>query len=196
MCIFLTRTDTIELTRGIWFVYACASLISVKPQTYCHSWQQFFLVCLFFTLTVGKKKKKKKKHDPPQHDSEQNLLSCYWVWCVLFNYHLHLLWENMILLYRSLFLTSSNSLQTAAGRDFLSLFYSIVPIIAMERKHRPATLSQWQTSNLIKTNLTLTHTDPYMYTHTYISAAISALKVWVFCPKPGSLLAFSRGTLI
>ena len=61
MCIFLTRTDTVELTRGIWFVYACASLISVKLQTYCHSWQQFFFFFFFLHWQFKKNKKKTKK---------------------------------------------------------------------------------------------------------------------------------------
>lgn len=75
----------------------------------------------------------------------------------------------MILLCRSLVLTSSSSLQTAAGRGLLFLFFSIVPIIAMEWKYRPASLSQWQTLNLIKTHITLTLKDPYTCIHTYTS---------------------------
>ena len=74
MCIFLTRTDTVELTRGIWFVYACASLISVKLQTYCHSWQQFFFF-FFFLHWQFKKNKKKQKKNMIHHGPIQNKIS-------------------------------------------------------------------------------------------------------------------------
>lgn len=147
----LTKTDTVKLTGGIWFCL-CRCFFNHSKTT-----DLFVIVGSSFSpLKVGELEK--KKHDAPQHDSEQNLLSCHWLWLVPSNYLLLLLWENKILLYESLVLAKSSSSSLS--------FLLIMPITAAERKYHPTSLSQWQTSNLIKTHLTVTHPHPCAHTHT------------------------------
>lgn len=99
---FLTRTDTITLTRGVSFCQ-CGCVFHHGKTTH------------LFVIVGSRLSHSRlvwKKSDAPQRDSEQNL--CF----VASNYLLTLLWENKIPLYKSLVLTKSISL----SEQRLSLF--------------------------------------------------------------------------
>lgn len=72
------------------------------------------------------------------------------------------------------------------------LFFSLYQQVIDSRNGSPIpqSLSEWQTSNLIKTHLTHTHISgcPHPFKHWYICTKIQ-------CPGPGSLLDFRDGFL-
>lgn len=161
--LFLTRTDTMKLTGGIWF-RQCRCFFNHKKNT-----DPFVIVgsSFFFTLKVGVHENKK-----PWCTKEQNLLSCYWLRLVPSNYLLLLLWENKILLYRSLVLTKSSSLFKQLHAEAVhSLFFWLCRSLPQSKYHKFESMTNF------KFNQNTSHThSPTDSTH--ISAAIAALKVF------------------
>lgn len=180
--LFLTRTDTMKLTGGIWF-RQCRCFFNHKKNTdpFVIVGSSFFshwrLVCM-----------KIKNHDAPKNKISflvtdfglfppiifscsfgKTRFFCIGVW----------FWPNLVL--------SSNSCMQRLFTRF-SFDYA-------DHCHRVSTtsLSQWQTSNLIKTHLTLTHPRTL---HTFQLPSLHSKFSRVFCPRPGSFLGFSRWALI